>query len=89
MIDVEFRIGGRKVSFDKGWDEMEAQVLTEVNKYIQRKLEHVRCPEHGDAPRVVAEGPSFRNLEFFIHDGCCRKLIDEVEKALKVTDGRP
>ena len=41
MIDVEFRIGGRKISFDKGCDEMEAQVLTEVRKYIQRKLAHV------------------------------------------------
>ena len=89
MIDVEFRIGGRKISFDKGCDETEAQVLTEVRKYIQRKLAHVRCPKHGGAPRVVAEGPSLGNLEFFIHDGCCQKLIDEVENALVVTDGRP
>ena len=32
MIDVEFRIGGRKITFDKGCDEMEAQVLTEAKK---------------------------------------------------------
>ena len=37
MIDMEFRIGGRKVSFDKGRDEMEAQVLTKIRKYIQQK----------------------------------------------------
>ena len=30
MIDIEFRIGGRKVSFDKGRDETEAKVLTEI-----------------------------------------------------------
>ena len=89
MIDIEFRIGGQKISFDKGSDEMEAQVLTKIRKYFQRKLEHVRCPEHGGAPRVVAEGPSLGNLEVFIHDGCCQKLIDEVENALVVTDGRP
>ncbi len=84
MIDVEFKIGGRKVSFDKGGDEMEAQVLTEVRKYIQRNLAHVRCPEHGGAlRRVVAEGPSLDKLEFFIHDSCCQKLIDEATKALE------
>ena len=84
MIDVEFKIGGQKVSFDKGWDEMEAQVLTEIRKYIQRNLAHVRCPEHGGAlRRVVAEGPSLDKLEFFIHDSCCQKLIDEAAKALK------
>ena len=84
MIDMEFRIGGRKVSFDKGRDEMEAQVLTEIRKYIQQNLAHVRCPEHGGALlRVVAEGPSLDKLEFFIHDSCCQKLVDEATKALE------
>ncbi len=36
MIDVEFRIGSRKVSFDKGWDKMEVQVLADVRKTIQQ-----------------------------------------------------
>ncbi len=84
MINVEFRIWGRKVSFDKGWDEMEVQVLADVRKNIQQKLAHVRCPEHGSALlRVVAEGPSWDKLEFFIHDSCCQKLIDEATKALE------
>ncbi len=84
MIDIEFRIGGRKVSFDKGRDETEAKVLTEIRKYIQRKLAHVQCPEHGSAlRRVVAEGPSLDKLEFFIHDSCCQKLVDEATKALE------
>jgi len=67
----------------KNLDEMAAQVVTEVRKYVQWKLAHVRCPEHGDAPRVVAEGPSVDKLEFFIQDSCCQKLIDEAAKALK------
>ncbi len=84
MIDVEFRIGGRKVSFDKGWDKMEVQVLADVRKNIQQNLAQVRCPKHGGAPRrVVAEGPSLDKLEFFIQDSCCQKLIDEAAKALK------
>ena len=36
MIDMEFRIGGRKVSFDKGRDEMEAQVLTKSESISNR-----------------------------------------------------
>ncbi len=84
MIDIEFRIGGRKVSFDKGWDKMEVQVLADVRKSIQQSLAQVRCPEHGSAlRRVVAEGPSLDKLEFFIHDSCCQKLVDEATKALE------
>ena len=84
MIDIEFRIWGRKVSFDKGWDKMEVQVLADVRKTIQQNLAQVRCPEHGGAPRrVVAKGPSLDKLEFFILDSCCQKLIDEATRALK------
>ncbi len=82
MIDVEFRMGGRKVSFDKGWDEMEAQMLTEARKNIQRKLAHIRCPAHGGAPCVVAEGPSVERLEFLVY-GCCDRLVDEATKVLE------
>ncbi len=84
MIDIEFRICGRKESYDKGWDKMEVQVLADVRKTIQQNLAQVRCPEHGGAPRrVVAKGPSLDKLEFFILDSCCQKLIDEATKALE------
>ena len=70
MIEIEFRIGGWKVSFDKGWDEVEAKADAEARKgireYIQRKLAHVRCPEHGGTPRVAAEGPSWDDFELSV-----------------------
>jgi len=87
MIDVEFRIGGEKQSLNKELDEMVAKADAENRKgiqgYIQQKLAHVGCPEHGGAPRrVVAEGSSWDDFELSV-EGCCQKLIDEAEKALK------
>ncbi len=88
MIDIEFRIEGEKQSLNKELDEMVAKADAEARKYaqeyIQRKLAHVRCPEHGGAPRrVVVEGPSWEKLEFFLPDPCCEKLTDEAAKALE------
>ncbi len=92
MIEIEFRIGGRNVSFDKGWDEVEAKADAEVRKgvkkyllmYLQSKLSQVRCPDHGGAPRrVIVEGPSWEKLGYTIPDPCCQKLSDELTKALK------
>ncbi len=92
MIEIEFRIGGRKVSFDKGENEVEAKADAEVRKgvkkyllmYLQSKLSQVRCPDHGGAPRrVIVEGPSWEKLGYTIPDPCCQKLSDELTKALK------
>ncbi len=86
MIDVEFRIGGEKQSLNKELDEMEAKADAENRKgiqgYIQKKLAHVRCPEHGGTLRVVVEGPSWDDFELSV-EGCCEKFIDEATKALE------
>ncbi len=87
MIDVEFRIGGEKQSLNKELDEMVAKADAEARKgaqeYIQRKLSHVRCPEHGGALHIVVEGPSWEHFGGFILDGCCQKFIDEATKVLE------
>ena len=86
MINVEFRIGGEKQSLNKKLDEMAAKADAEarwgIQEYMQRKLAHVRCQEHGGALRVVVEGPSLDDFELSV-EGCCQKLIDEAAKALK------
>ncbi len=86
MIDIEFRIGGEKQSLNKELDGMVAKADAEARKsaqeYIQRKLAHVRCPEHGGALRIVVEGPSWDDFELSV-EGCCQKLIGEATKVLE------
>ncbi len=86
MIDIEFRIGGEKRSLNKELDEMAAKADAEARKsdqdYIQRKLAHVRCQEHGGVLRVVVKGPSWNDFELSV-EGCCQKLIGEATKVLE------
>ncbi len=86
MIDIEFRIGGEKQSLNKELDEMVAKADAEARKgfqeYIQRKLAHVQCQEHGGVLRVIVKGPSWDDFELSV-EGCCQNLIDEAEKVLK------
>ncbi len=80
-IELKFKVGGREVSPNKWRDAIQAELLKEISDQIQQKLTQVRCPDHNEAPRVVAEGPSLDKLEFFIH-GCCQKLVDEAARTL-------
>ncbi len=80
--EVTFIIGGREVSPENLGDALKAQVWRSVSDSVAERLRSIRCPEHGSVPVVVAEGSSLDTLEWKI-SGCCEKLRDEAQKALK------
>lgn len=82
MIDVTFEIGGRKVSPDRFGNELEKAILKQVTENITKTLSSVRCPEHGQHPKVTVKGRTIDKLSFEIH-GCCQRLTDLATKKLK------
>jgi hypothetical protein len=82
MIDISFEVGGRKVSPDRIGDELGKAILKEVARNVKTSLASVRCPEHGQHPRVTVKGSSLDKLSFEVH-GCCQTLIDAAVRKLK------
>ena len=82
MIDVKFMVGGREVSPDRFGNEIEKVTFKLVKEKISKNLSSVRCPEHGQYPKVVVKGNTLKDLKFEVH-GCCQKLIDSAKEKLK------
>ena len=80
MIDIEFRIGGRKVHPNKIADEFERTMFMEVRDGIAKKLRGVRDSETGRPPKVVVKGQSLSDLKFDVSGS--EKLIEEVKRRL-------
>ena len=60
---------------------LERDVLREIQKNVTPKLEQamrqVRCPEHGESPRVVPDGKGWR-----VESTCCERVKPLAEAAL-------
>jgi hypothetical protein len=46
-----------------------------------RKLNGLRCPDHGQAPRLQFHGATLRDITIQM-SGCCGKLIEMANKAI-------
>jgi hypothetical protein len=46
-----------------------------------RKLEHVRCPEHRQTPRLTFRGLTLRDVSIQM-SGCCSKLIEIANRVI-------
>jgi hypothetical protein len=53
----------------------EEQKLAEFKLRTSHKLSHLRCPEHGQSPRLRFTGASLRDVSIHM-SGCCAKLIE-------------
>lgn len=62
--------------------DFEKAILKVTTEAIVKRVEEVRCPEHGQHAHIVASGSSTSNLNFNV-SGCCEKLIEEVKARLK------
>ncbi len=84
MIDVAvlLTIQGRDVPVSKLPDKNVAAALEKMGSEVARKLDRVRCKEHGKGPtnvRVVVDASGNADLRY---ESCCAKLRDVVGKAL-------
>lgn len=80
MIDIEFRIGGRKVWPNQIANELEKAMLTEVRDGIAKKLRGVRDPETGKSPKIIMKGRSLSDLSVEVSGS--ESLIAEVKRRL-------
>ena len=82
MIEVTFEINGKRIDPNNLQDALERAVLQSVQEFVRTRLRAIRCPEHGEAPRVICKGRSIDDLSFEV-TGCCQSLIDAVIDKLK------
>ena len=73
MIKVEFKFNAH---------DFEKAILKAAAEAIVKRVENVRCPEHGQHAHIVATGSNTTNLDFKV-SGCCEKLIDDVKGKLQ------
>ncbi len=76
MVDISFEIGGVIVEFNNA---LEKALLQGVIEYVKQTVGSVRCPEHGEAPKIVCKGPRLSDSHFEV-SGCCQKFTDIVEQ---------
>jgi hypothetical protein len=81
MIDIKFQIGGRSVNPRNMKGALEKAVLESVQNSIKKSVGSVRCPDHGESPKIVVKGRNLDNLSFEV-SGCCEALIEQVKKRL-------
>jgi hypothetical protein len=80
-VDLEVRFNGKRLESANVARAVEAAAFDRVKDVVQRKLESIRCPEHGDSPRVSAQGASLRTVTWTLH-GCCDRLKAEARRVL-------
>ncbi len=55
--------------------------VLEFKRNTGRKLHGLRCPDHGQAPRLQFRGATLRDITIHM-SGCCGKLIEMANKAI-------
>lgn len=81
MIDVVFEINGKRVNPNDLGNVLERAVLESAKKAIIERVGSVRCPQHGQAAKIIYKGHSLDKLSFEV-EGCCEALIGTVKYKL-------
>jgi len=89
MVHVTFFLDGREtIVTDHDGQHLPHSVdrvmLLAAKKHIHRRLGHLQCPQHGESPHVIANGPSAERLQFSVK-GCCDALVMDATRALGTT----
>lgn len=82
MIEINFKINGRKVNPKNMKDVFEAAALDSIDQSIKKSVGNIRCSEHGQSPKIQVIGRSIDNLSFNV-SGCCESLIEKVSDKFK------
>jgi hypothetical protein len=80
-MSLEYRIGGRRVSKQQ-WERhvFQDEPRRIAREEIESKLRTVRCPVHGQTPRVTySETP--RGFDLTV-EGCCSQVEQLAENAV-------
>jgi hypothetical protein len=58
-----------------------AAAVEQFKRDTARKLEHVRCPEHRQPPRLRFHGRTLRDISIQM-SGCCSRLLELANRAI-------
>ena len=61
---------------------LEAAVLQSVQESITKSVGSVRCPTHGQTPKIKVKRRKIDSLSIEV-SGCCEQLTETVKKKLK------
>ncbi len=64
MVDLSFEIGGVIVEFNNAKNALEKVLLQGVREYVKQTVGSARCPEHGEAPKIICKGPTLSDSHF-------------------------
>jgi (p)ppGpp synthase/HD superfamily hydrolase len=81
MVEVSFEINGKKVRPDQVANELDKAMMNRTAEYVKNKVSSIRCPDHGQQPKIKVKGKNLENLSFEI-SGCCQTLIEKARKEL-------
>ena len=81
MIDIEFKLNGRKVRPNDIGNQLEKAMFMHVRDGISAKLRGVSDPEIGSSPKVIVKGRSLDDLSLEVSGS--PKLIEEVKRLLR------
>jgi ubiquitin C-terminal hydrolase len=83
-IEIEYTVGGRRVS-QQEWERHLREAPTRATKEaVKQKLSRVRCPAHGQSPKVTFRETS-EGFDVSI-SGCCEELTERARRALRYCD---
>ncbi len=68
MVNISFEIGGAIVEFNNAKNSLEKALFQEVREYVKHAVGSVRCPEHGEVPRIACKGPSLSDSHLKYQD---------------------
>ena len=80
-MNIKLKINGRDTSPDGLGIAVEDAVLAKVKSQMTEKLKDVRCPEHGQAPKLEFSGDSLKTLKIQMHP-CCEWMREETQRLL-------
>ena len=81
MFNVSFEINGRKVNPKNIANALEAAVLEQLAASIKKSVGSMRCPNPNQAPTVLIQGNSLKDLSIKV-SGCCEDLIEEARSRI-------
>lgn len=84
MLDINFEINGRKINKDNVKDSLEAAMIKAVSDQIVQAVGEMRCPDHGEAPKILCTGKEFTDISIEVPSSCCGKLLGMVRGKLSV-----
>jgi hypothetical protein len=80
-MNIKLKINGHGTESDTVGSAVEDAIMAKIKGQLTEKLAAVRCPEHGQSPKLEFEGDSIKNLKIQIR-ACCGWAREEAQRIL-------